>query len=337
MPHAKTRPDFTNALGYLRRRRVVGAVLASSAARHAAAQESWPSRPVRMIAALPPGSGMDLVARALAPFLAARFGQPFLVENRPGAGGVIAAGAVAQSTDRHTLLLTINEPITTARATNPSLPFDPRRDFTPITMIHRVPFILGAAPDSPFHDLAGLIAAARERPEQLVYASIGVGSIGHLAVEEIAARHGVRLSHAPYRGFAEMTLDVAAGRLAFGVISMVNALPAAQDNRIRALAITAERRSRLLPGVPTMAEAGEPGAESYGWVALAAPAGFPAEMARALAETIRAALAEAAARANLDALGAEFVASSPEEFGRFLELETARWLPLIARLGIRAG
>lgn len=337
LPPRSEEPEIPlNALGHLRRRRVVGASMAAVAAqRAAAAQQPWPDRPVRLIAALPAGSGLDLVARAIAPALAARFGQPFVVDNRPGAGGIVAATAVALATDGHTLGLSINEPVTTARLTTPNLAFDPARDFRPVSLLYRVPFVLAAPAASPHRSLADLLAGARTEPGGTSYASIGAGSIGHLLVEEMAARHGVRMTHVPYRGFNEMTLDLLGGRVAFGVNTYVAAMPAVAEGRLRGLAVTSARRAAMAPDVPTVAEAGEPGAECYGWVGLVGPADLPPARAEELAVAVRAALAVPEGRAGLERVGAEFVASSPAEFAALLRAETERWSPVISRLGLR--
>lgn len=199
------------ALCHLRRRRLVGASLAAAAIRSAKAASPWPEKPVRLTVGVPPGGGPDLLACGLAPHLAAAFGQPFVVENRSGAGGTIAAGAVAAAHDNHTLGLVLGGPTTTARALNPALGYDPARDFTPITLLVRTPFVLTVHPSLGVGDWAGFVAHARANPGRMSYASIGPGTVTHLAMEELKARLGLDLVHVPYRGFPQATLDLVAG------------------------------------------------------------------------------------------------------------------------------
>ncbi|MCK8784968.1 tripartite tricarboxylate transporter substrate-binding protein [Roseomonas sp. NAR14] len=338
------------ALGHLRRRRLVGATLVAAAAgRPARAASPWPERPVRLLAAMPPGSTPDLIARALAPVLAARFGQPFVVENRPGAGGTLAAGAVAQagigsgagsgagSGDGHVLGIVMGGPTTTARALNPALPYDPARDFTPVSLLVRAPFLVAVHPALPAADLMGLVALARAEPGRLSYGSVGPGTVTHLAIEEFKARHGIAIEHVAYRGFAEMTLDLIAGRIQLGLDTPFNGVPAVREGRLSALAVTGTRRFDDLPAVPTVAEAGDPAAACFGWTGLVAPAGFPAERARALAAAVREGLAEPSLRAVLGQQATEIVGSDPAEFAALQRAEAARWIAVIERLGLRAG
>ncbi len=325
-------------LGYLRRRRVVGASLGVVGARRALAQAApWPQRPVRLVVPQPPGAAPDLLARGLAPHLAAAFGQPFLVENRPGAGGTLAAGAVAQARDLHALGIVLSGPTTTARALNPALPYDPAADFTPVTLIARVPLVLAVHPSLPAQDWAGFVAHARANPGALSYASVGPGTVTHLAMEELKARLGLDLVHVPYRGFPQATLDLVAGRVQAMLNQPFAALPLLQDGRLRALAQSGETRMSTLPNVPTFEEAGLPDTAFFGWVGVVAPAGLPRSTADRLAEVIRAAVeADPATRAGIDATGTEILGTSPAAFATFQSREAARWNPVIGRLGLRA-
>ncbi|MBR0653583.1 Bug family tripartite tricarboxylate transporter substrate binding protein [Plastoroseomonas arctica] len=336
MPHPARLPHNA-ALGHLRRRRLVGASMVALGPRIATAQSPWPDRPVRLLTALPAGSGADVVFRAIAPDLLARFGRPFLLEPRPGGGGTIAALAVAQSIDGHTLGVMQGGPTTTARALNPALAYDPARDFTSISLVFRTGFVFATHPGLPATDLAGFIAHARANPGRLSYGSIGPGTVTHLAMEELKARHGLDIEHVSYRGFAPMTLDLAAGRIQCGLNTYFSALPFVQDGRIRALALTGASRVPAFAETPTAAEAGEPGLECFGWTGLVGPAGFPAERATAIADTIRTAVARPEGRAGLDAQGVEFTASTPEDFARFQSAEAARWIAVIERLGLRVS
>ncbi|BDG73256.1 Bug family tripartite tricarboxylate transporter substrate binding protein [Roseomonas fluvialis] len=325
------------ALGYLRRRRVVGASLAMAAAHRAVAQTPWPERPVRLVVGLPPGGQADLIARALVPHLASAFGQTFVVENRPGAGGTLAAAAVAQARDLHALGFVLGGPTTTARALNPALSYDPARDFTPVSLLVRVPFVLAVHPSLPVHDWAGFVAHVRANPGAVSYASIGAGTLTHLAMEELKARLGLDIAHVPYRGFPQATLDLVAGRVQamFNVPSAT--LAHLSDGSLRAVVQTGDARLFTLPDVPTFEEAGLSDTSFFGWTGVVAPAGFPRDVADRLSRVIRAAYdTDPAARAGLDRTGTEFLGTSPAVFAAFQAREAARWTAVIARLGLRA-
>ncbi|WP_439579529.1 Bug family tripartite tricarboxylate transporter substrate binding protein [Elioraea sp.] len=331
-------PAKRAALGHLRRRRVVGGALAAAAVRRAAAASPWPERPVRLIVVVPPGNGPDLVARGLAPHLAAAFGQPFVVENRPGAGGTIAAAEVARAADRHTLGVVLGGPTTVAKALNPRLAYDPAHDFTAISLLTRVPFVLTVPPSLGVRDWPGFVALVRAHPGRFSYASIGPGTVTHLAMEEFKQRLGLDITHAPYRGFPQATLDLVAGR----VHAMFN-VPSAALEAIRAgtlvgLAQSGETRLATLPEVPTFAEVGLPDTAFFGWTGLIAPAGFRREVAERIAEVVREALrTDPASRGGLDRAGNEIIGSTPATLDAWQRREAARWSAVIVRLGLTAA
>ncbi|MFC7475589.1 Bug family tripartite tricarboxylate transporter substrate binding protein [Dankookia sp. GCM10030260] len=302
----------------------------------ASAQAAWPDRPLRFIVPFPPGSTPDTTGRAVAAHLSRAFGQPCVVENRAGAGGNIGTGLVAAATDGHVVGLTINGPLSTAKALYPDLPYDPARDIAVASLLVRAAQILVVHPDVPARDLAGFVAHARANPGKLSFGSVGAGSGGHLAMADLMARAGLDMVHVPYRGFPQATLDLVAGRIEAMIVASAAILPQVREARVRALAVTAERRIPQAPEVPTLAEAGFPDAASYAWNALIAPASMPADRIARLAEEAARALAEPQVRAVLDAGGFEVVASGPAEATRFVAAETARWSGLIARLGIKA-
>ena len=302
----------------------------------ARAQDAWPDRPVRFIVPFPPGSSPDLTGRAVAAHLAQAFGHPCVVENRAGAGGNIGTDAVAKATDGHTIGLTINGPLSTARALYPALPYDPSKDLAVASLLVRAAQLLVVHPKVPAQDFAGFVAHVRANPGKLSFGSVGSGSGGHLAMADIMARSGLEIVHIPYRGFPQAVLDLVAGRIECIVVATAAILPQLREGQVRALAVTAERRIRQAPDVPTLAEAGLPDAASYAWNALIAPASMPGpRIARLAAEAARA-LAAPATRAALEAAGFEVVASDPAAATAFVAAETARWSGLIARLGIRA-
>ena len=321
----------------LGRRAVLGAatLAANLAARGAGAAEgAWPTRPVRVIVPFPPGSTPDIAARALTAHFSRVFGQPLVAENRPGAGGNIGTDVVAKARDGHTIGVSINGPLLTARALFPRLPYDPAGDLAYVSELVRAPQLLVVHPSVPARDFAGLVAYAKSNPGKISFGSVGVGSAGHLAMEEIKARLGIDLVHVPYRGFPDATLDLVAGRIQAMIIIASGIIPQVNDGTVRALAVTADARIPQLPAVPTMAEAGLPDASSYAWIGLIAPATTPPDVVTRLGAEARAALAEPRLRGVLESSGFEVVASEPEAFAGFVTAERSRWEGLIKRLGI---
>jgi tripartite-type tricarboxylate transporter receptor subunit TctC len=317
---------------------VVGASIAAMASRRALAQSIWPQRPVRVLVGLPPGGQADVLARGLVPHFSAAFGQPFIVENRPGAGGALAAAAVAQATDQHSIGFVLGGPTTTARALNPDLAYDPARDFTSVSLIARVPFVLAIHPSVPARTLAEFLAFVRANPGRLSYASIGPGTVTHLGMEEMKAELGLDILHVPYRGFPQATLDLLAGRVHAMLNVPAAALPHLRDGTLVALAQTGEARLPTLPDLFTLEELGLPGVNFFGWTGIVAPAGFPREAAERLAQVARDALArDPAARGGLDQAGTEILGTPPAALARLQEQEAARWIAVIRRLGLTAA
>jgi tripartite-type tricarboxylate transporter receptor subunit TctC len=315
------------------------ALLATGSAGVAGAQPgsaAWPNRPVRVIVPFTPGSTPDIAARAVTTHLTQAFGQPFVADNRPGAGGNLGTDTVAKARDGHTIGVSINAPVTTAKALYPQLPYDPGRDLSYVSLLVRAPQFLAVHPSVPARSVAEFIAYAKANPGKMSFGSVGAGSASHLAMEELKARAGLQLEHVPYRGFPEATLDLVAGRIEAMFVIASGILPQVQEGQARALAVTAGARVPQAAGVPTLAEAGLPDAESYAWIGLVAPAATPAAIASRLAEGARAALNDANTRGVLERAGFEVVASPPEEFARFVASETARWGGLVKRLGITA-
>jgi tripartite-type tricarboxylate transporter receptor subunit TctC len=322
------------ALGYLRRRRVVGASLALATLRKAHASQ-WPDRPVRVIVGVPPGQGRDTLARALAPFLTEAFGQPFVVENRPGAGGVVGATAVAQARDGHTLGFVLGGPTTVARVLNPNVPYEPARDFVPISLLTRVPFVLTVPPSLGVADLAAFLALVRARPGAFAYASIGPGTVTHLAMEEMKHTQALDIAHVVYRGFPDATRDLLAGRVhaMFNVPSV--AVELLRTGQLVGLAQSGAARLATLPDLPTLEEAGL-ATRFFGWTGIVAPAGFPPEVARRIAGIVREALRDhPGARGRMDAAGNEILGTPPEELAALQASEARRWSAVIERLGLR--
>ena len=322
------------------RRAALGLGFAGLVARPALAEQqgaapTWPARPLRLVVPWPPAGTADILARQIAPPLSAALGQSVVVENRGGASGAIGTVEVLRAApDGTTIGLSISTIVTAALLTRQ--PYDPVQDVAPILHLADVPNILVVHPSLPVHSVKELIAYGKANPGKLSFGSVGSGSGGHLAMADLMARAGLEMVHVPYRGFPQATLDLVAGRIEAMVIVSAGILPQMREGRVRALAVTAERRNPQAPDVPTLAEAGIPDAASYAWNALIAPATTPADRVARLAEEAGKALAEPATRAALEAGGFEVVASGPEEATRFVAAETARWSGLIAKLGIKA-
>jgi len=302
--------------------------------RLARAQPVWPERPVRFVVPFPGGSSPDLTARIVAGHFGTVFGQPCVVDNRPGAGGNIGTDVVAKATDGHTIGLSINGPLSTAPTLYSGLPYDPVRDLVPVSMLVRGGQILVVNPALPITDFAAFVAYAKANPAALTFGSVGAGSGGHLAMEDIKARAGIRLEHVPYRGFPQATLDLVAGRISAMVVTAAAVLPQVKEGTARALAVTTEQRMPQLPEVPTLEEVGLPGAASYGWQALITPAGTPPDRIELLAREARAALSTPQARQAMDTAAFEIVASTPTEAAAYIAAEAARWGGLIRQLGL---
>ena len=334
MLQAGAKERRNTAMPYPRRVLLLGLLpLLASAAR---AQPTWPDRPLRLVVPFPAGSTPDTAGRAVANHLSQVLGQPCVVDNRVGAGGNIGTDFVAKATDGHTIGVTINGPLTTAPTLYPNLPYDPRRDLAPISLLVRMAQFLVVHPSVPVHDLAGFVAHLKAHPGALTYGSVGAGSAGHLAMEDFLARTGTAMLHVPYRGFPPAVLDLVAGRIEAMMVSAAAILPQLGAEQVRGLAVTAGARLPQAPAVPTLAQAGLPDAESYAWIGLVAPATTPAERVARLAVEAGRALAVPATAAALGAAGFELVGGPPDAFAALIGAETERWGGLIRRLGLRA-
>ena len=313
-------------------------LLAPVAARAQGGAGAFPSRPIRLIAPFAPGSTVDLMGRALAGPLGEILGQPVVVENRAGAGGNVGVDVVAKAArDGHTLALATPGPLAINPFLMPAMPFDPATEIAPVSLVAIGPNVLAVGRGLPARSVAELVALARARPGALTYGSAGVGSTNHLAGAVFAATAGVETTHVPYRGNAEMANDLLAGRLDMVFSGLPPLLPLLQDGSLRALAVCGPRRLPAISEVPTIAEAGLPGAEAIIFYGLVAAAGTPAPVLGALADAARRALARPEVAAAFAGFGTPAEASTPEAFARLIAAEAAKWRAVIGRFGIRAG
>ncbi|MCO6417823.1 tripartite tricarboxylate transporter substrate binding protein [Siccirubricoccus sp. KC 17139] len=299
------------------------------------AQGSWPEKPVRILVGFPPGGLTDVLARVLANALQPRFGQPFLVENRTGASGIIAAELVAKSPpDGHTLLLAHPTAVAIAPALAQRLPFDGARAFAPVTLLARQPHVLLAKGDSPWTSLADLVAEAKRRPGAITFASSGVGSVQHIQAEQFCMATGIEAVHVPYRGSAPTMTDLAAGQVHWVIDGVGVSAPLIEAGSLKALGTAAPRRIARWPSLPTFAEQGVEGVVPGSWFGLMGPAGMPPRLVAALAEAAAAALTGAEAQRALTSASAEAAAEGPEAFANFLAVETGQFRALAQRTRI---
>lgn len=309
----------------------------SLAALAPAGAQTWPDKPIRFVIPSTPGGPADVLARAMTGELTRSLGQPFVIENRTGANFIIGSEVVAKApADGYTILLTAS-PHTINPSLYPKLPFDPIKDFAPITIVATTPFVLVANPAVPAKNLLELIALAKARPGKLNYASAGSGSGLHLATELFKVQAGIDVVHVPYKGVSPAVVDVIAGQITFMMAGGPIALPQVQAGKLRAIATTGSKRTAAAPDLPTMAESGLPKYEFTAWYGLMAPAGTPAAIvARLHAETVKV-LQLPEFKDRWTKIGADVAYSdSPAQFGTFLREDLARWGKFIKENGIKA-
>ena len=292
---------------------------------NAQAQSDYPSRPVRIIVPSPPSGGTDIVARVLAQHFSNALRQQFFVENKPGAGNVIGIEAAARAApDGYTLLVSAST-IALNSVLYKKVPYDPVRDFTPITLAATAPNILVVNPKLPINSVAELIAAAKAEPGRLTYGTPGIGTSPHLCMELFKSMAGVDLQHVPYKGTAAAVTDIIGGQIDVAFATALTAKPLIDAGRLRALAVSGPRRVAALPGVPPVAEAGVPGYEAMQWYGLLAPAGTPTALVERVHAQAMVALRSPEMKARLAADGAEPLGTTPAEFGAYIKRELDKW------------
>jgi tripartite-type tricarboxylate transporter receptor subunit TctC len=300
----------------------------------AARAEDFPARPIKILVGAPAGGTTDTMARAIADPMAAALKQPVLVENRPGAGGNLAAAAVAKSApDGYTLLVSFSSHTINATL-YPSLPYDPVADFTPITMIARVPSLLVGRANLPAKDLKELIALARAQPHKLTIGIGGIGSSLHLAGEKFKLMTGVDLLNVPYKGTAPALTDLLGGQIDLMFISLVTGSEQVRAGKLRAYGVTSDKRQAAFPDLPAIGEV-VPGFESTAWFGVFAPAGLPDAITQKLYATIVGALAAPRLREQLKTEGATSVGNTPKEFTAFVREDIERWAPVVKASGAK--
>jgi len=296
---------------------------------------AFPTKPVKIIVAFPPGGGTDIVARLLAPRLSEVWGQPVIVENRAGASGTIGTEAAARAEpDGYTLLMATMGNMT-ANQHLYRMAEDPLRAFAPITKVVDVHFVFMANPALPANNVQELIVLAKQHPGEIAYSSSGPGGAPHLAMELFKRRAGIDLVHIPYKGSGPSINDLIGGRVMLTMDSLLQSLPHIKSGRLKALAVPGPKRSALLPDVPTIAESGLPGFALTNWFGLLAPAATPRDVLVKVHDDVVRILKEPELEKRISDLGADVVGNSAEEFGAAMRAESAQWAEIIKAAGIR--
>jgi tripartite-type tricarboxylate transporter receptor subunit TctC len=294
----------------------------------AKAQPSYPTRPIRLILPFPAGGAVDHVARLVTARVAEDLGRPFVMENKAGAGGVIATDATAKAApDGYTLLLTTPNH-TISAALNTKLPYDAEKDLAPISVVAEVPELLVSHPSAPFEMFTEFVEYARKHPGKLNYSSAGNGTLPHVTMELLLCRSGIEVAHIPYRGAAPAMTDLLAGVVQLKMDTYATANQHVAAGKLRALAFASRERSTLMPNVPTVAEMGLPGYEGILWIGLVAPAATPKPVIETLASAFQRAVRTPELAERLKRDGVEPVGSTPDAFGALIEKEIAQWRDL---------
>ena len=302
----------------------------------AAHAQSYPSKPIRIIVPYPAGGTSDILARSIGQKLSESLGQPVIVENKPGANGNVGAEFVARSApDGYTLLLADIGALAISPSVYPKLPFDPGKDFTPITMVAYSPHILVVHPSIPAASVKELVALAKSKPGKLNFAISGVGGAPHLAGVDFALRTGVDWAYIPYKGGAQAIADVAGGQADVTLNGMLATYPLVQGGKLKLLAVSSGKRMSAIPDVPTIAESGVPGFETGSWQGVVAPAGTPRDVVMKLNSEIGRIVTAPEMRDKLGAQGADVRTNTPDEFTTFIRTEMSKWSKVVTDANVK--
>lgn len=300
--------------------------------------QNYPAKPVRLIVPTTPGGSVDTLARTIGPKLSERWGQQVVVDNRSGAGGTIAAEFTAKSPpDGYTVMLGTIASLATNVSLQKKLPYDPLKDFVPVTLVATQNLALSVHPSVPARNVRELVKLAKARPGQLTFASAGNGTGSHLSGELFKQLGGLEILHIPYKGVAPALVDVISGQVSMSFPSILTSLPHVRSGRLRGLAVTGAQRSAALPELPTMQEAGVKDYESATWYGIVAPAATPADIVNKLHAEVAAVVRQPDTRERIARDGAEPVGNTPQEFGRFMQFEIEKWRKVIRAAGIQPG
>jgi tripartite-type tricarboxylate transporter receptor subunit TctC len=311
-------------------------LILAAAASCAAAAQAWPSKPIRFVVPFPPGGATDIITRVIATRLGEQLGHNVVVENRPGAGGSIGSDLVAKAApDGYTILMATNSTHSIGPALNPKIPYVVERDFAPVTEVARSPDILVASPTLGVGSVREFVALAKSRPGQLNFASSGNGTIVHLSGELFKSMAGIDLVHVPYKGTALAIPDLISGRVAILFENIIAAIADVKGGKVRALAVSGPVRSSLFPDLPTIAESGLSGFETFTYFGVFAPAGTPKDIVARLNTELVKLVRTPEMREALARQGAEPVASTPEQFAAVVKSEGEKWAKVIKAAGVK--
>ena len=315
---------------------MMGICMALSLAPAGASAQAYPSKPIRLVIPYAPGGAAGTVGRLLADRLTASMGQPVVIDHRPGGGTLIGNDLVAKAApDGYTLVMGTISSHAMVTSLITRVPYDPEKDFAPISLIASLPFVLLAHPSLPVKTVSELIALAKSKPDQLTFGSAGPATSNHLAGELFKVRAGIGMVHVPYKGSAPAMVDLLGGQISTMFDLSPTALPQIAAGKVRALAITSAKRSSVAPDLPTMAEAGVPGVEVVSWFGILAPAGTSPAIVRTLNLEIVKAMGAPDVVAAMAKLGADAITSTPQEFAAYIASERAKWADVVKRAGIK--
>lgn len=315
---------------------MAGITLAAAALCGSAQAQGYPSKPVTIVVPFAPGGATDIMARQLAERLHKRLGQPVIVENKAGAGTMIASEYVAKAApDGHTVLLAASS-LGIAPSLYSKVNYDPVKDFTPISLVASVVHVLEVHPSVPVRNVAELIAWIKANPGKVNYGSVGAGTSTHLESELFNTMAGVKMTHVPYKGSAPALMDLVGGNLQVMFDAWASSGPFIKDGKTRLLAVTTAQRSKILPDVPTVAESGLPGYEAMPWLGFVAPAGTPAAVVGKFHAELMEVLKEPEVQAKFRSLGLDIIGNTPQEFGEFIRKDIVKWAKVIKESGAKA-
>jgi len=314
-------------------RRTAGLLLAWSAC--AAWGQAWPNKPIRMVVAFPPGGPTDIVSRVIAQRLSEQLGQQVIIDNKPGAGGNIAAELIANApADGYTLFYNTSA-VVIGPALYSKVNYNTLKDFAPVALTASVPMVLAVNPNLPARSVKEFLDLARSKPGQLNYSSSGTGTITHLASAMLSTQTGIQTQHVPYKGSAPGLVDLASGQTQFMIDTINTVLPYVRDGRLRGLAVSSMKRSSVLPDLPTLHESGLSGFDASAWQGIVAPAATPSDIVQRLNAEVNKALAHPEVRAKLAAQGADVLGGTSAEYAAHLRSELPRWAKAVKDSGAK--
>jgi tripartite-type tricarboxylate transporter receptor subunit TctC len=335
LPRESPRPHSSTGDSMHASRRLLLALAAGAFASGAYAQ-AWPSKPIRLVVPFPPGGGTDIIARATSQGVAAATGWPFVIDNRPGAGGNLGMEVAARApADGYTIVIGQTSNLAINPTLFPKLPYDPLKDFAPVVLLANAPLVMVTGVGTPYRTLADVIDAAKAKPNALNFASSGIGTVAHLTIELFQRAAGIRTNHIPYKGAAHALPDVISGRVQLFMASVPTLIGQIRGNKLRALAVTSATRVDDLPDVPTINESGYKGFDAVTWFGLLAPVGAPKDVIARLNAEFNKVLQNPELRKKLGDEGADPAGGTPEQFAALIRYEIPRWGKIVKESGAK--